>query len=164
MIVSTYQAASGAGQAAMDELVQQTREVLDSKPLTTEIFPFQYAFNLFSHNSPMEDNGYNEEEMKMTNETRKIWKEPNVSVMATCIRVPVMRAHAESINLEFENAISEDEARDVLSKSPGISIIDDRANNRFPMPLDATNLDDVYVGISLSTQRQGESLLDSTFS
>eukprot|EP01023_Acetabularia_acetabulum_P062064 TRINITY_DN7576_c0_g2_i1.p1 TRINITY_DN7576_c0_g2~~TRINITY_DN7576_c0_g2_i1.p1 ORF type:complete len:392 (-),score=64.73 TRINITY_DN7576_c0_g2_i1:654-1781(-) len=146
MIVSTYQAASGAGQAAMDELVQQTKDVLENRPPTQEIFPFQYAFNLFSHNSPMEDNGYNEEEMKMTNETRKIWKEPNVNVMATCIRVPVMRAHAESINLEFENSISEDQARTILSEAAGISIIDDREKNRFPMPLDATNLDDVYVG------------------
>eukprot|EP01025_Chloroclados_australasicus_P043237 TRINITY_DN4609_c1_g3_i2.p1 TRINITY_DN4609_c1_g3~~TRINITY_DN4609_c1_g3_i2.p1 ORF type:complete len:383 (-),score=40.07 TRINITY_DN4609_c1_g3_i2:396-1544(-) len=146
MIVSTYQAASGAGQAAMDELVQQTREVLDNKPLTTEIFPFQYAFNLFSHNSPMGPNGYNEEEMKMTNETRKIWKQPDVDVMATCIRVPIMRAHAESINLEFEKPLSEEQARETLCSAAGVSLIDDRENNRFPMPLDATNLDNVFVG------------------
>lgn len=106
MIVSTYQAASGAGQAAMDELVLQTREVLDNKPVTMEIFPFQYAFNLFSHNAPMMENGYNEEEMKMSKETKKIWGCDNVAIAATCIRVPVMRAHAESINLEFDGEVT----------------------------------------------------------
>lgn len=146
MVVSTYQAASGAGQAAMDELEEQTRAVLNGTEMPMEIFPFQYAFNLFSHNAPMQENGYNEEEMKMTNETRKIWDAPDVMAMATCIRVPVMRAHAESINLEFEDDITEDEARELLSGAPGISIIDDRESNRFPMPLDATNQDDVFVG------------------
>lgn len=146
MVVSTYQAASGAGQAAMEELEQQTREVLEGKPVTTNIFPFQYAFNLFSHNSPMTDNGYNEEEMKMVKETRKIWQEPNVNITATCIRVPVMRAHAESINLELEREMSEDEALEILSKAAGVSIINDRGANRFPTPLDASNMDDVYVG------------------
>lgn len=146
MVVSTYQAASGAGQAAMEELEQQTREVLAGQPVTTNIFPFQYAFNLFSHNSSMTDNGYNEEEMKMVKETRKIWQEPNINITATCIRVPVMRAHAESINLELEKELSEQEALEILSKAPGVSIIDDRSNNRFPTPLDASNMDDVYVG------------------
>uniref|UniRef100_A0A061R8G9 aspartate-semialdehyde dehydrogenase n=2 Tax=Tetraselmis sp. GSL018 TaxID=582737 RepID=A0A061R8G9_9CHLO len=146
MVVSTYQAASGAGQAAMDELVLQTREVLDNKPITMDIFPFQYAFNLFSHNSPMTENGYNEEEMKMVKETKKIWGYDSVSIAATCIRVPVMRAHAESINLEFEDEMTEERALELLREAPGVSIIDDRASNRFPMPLDATNKDDVYVG------------------
>jgi len=146
MVVSTYQAASGAGQQAMDELLLQTREALDGKEVTKEIFPLQYAFNLFSHNSPMGENGYNEEEMKMVNETRKIWKKPSVQVTATCIRVPVMRAHAESINLEFENSISEQEATEALAHAPGVSLIDDRPNNTFPTPLDATDRDDVYVG------------------
>mmetsp|Transcript_5308 Transcript_5308/g.14791 ORF Transcript_5308/g.14791 Transcript_5308/m.14791 type:complete len:342 (+) Transcript_5308:194-1219(+) len=146
MVVSTYQAASGAGQAAMDELVLQTREVLDNKPVTMEIFPFQYAFNLFSHNAPMMDNGYNEEEMKMVKETRKIWDYEAIQVAATCIRVPVMRAHAESINLEFVEELSEEDALAALAKAPGVSIINDRASNRFPTPLDATYNDDVYVG------------------
>eukprot|EP00873_Tetraselmis_striata_P029518 jgi/Tetstr1/449782/TSEL_036846.t1 len=146
MIVSTYQAASGAGQAAMDELALQTREVLDNKPVTMEIFPFQYAFNLFSHNAPMMDNGYNEEEMKMSKETKKIWGYEDVAIAATCIRVPVMRAHAESINLEFTGEMTEEEALEALSKAPGVKIINDRAANRFPTPLDATNNDDVYVG------------------
>ena len=101
MIASTYQAASGAGALAMAELEQQTRDVLAGDPVTMEIFSWQYAFNLFSHNAPMTENGYNEEEMKMVKETRKIWGTEDVQIAATCIRVPVMRAHAESINLEL---------------------------------------------------------------
>lgn len=94
----------------------------------------------------MKENGYNEEEMKMVNETHKIWKNDSVQITATCIRVPVMRAHAESINLRFLNPISESDALDALSSFPGVSVINDRENNRFPTPLDATNKDDVYVG------------------
>ena len=93
----------------MDELEQQTREVLAGEPVTTNIFPFQYAFNLFSHNSPMTDTGYNEEEMKMVKETRKIWGTEDVAITATCIRVPIMRAHAESINLELHGDLTEAE-------------------------------------------------------
>ncbi|XP_052205968.1 uncharacterized protein LOC127810492 isoform X2 [Diospyros lotus] len=107
MVVSTYQAASGAGAAAMEELELQTREVLDGKQPTCKIFKQQYAFNLFSHNAPVMSNGYNEEEMKLIKETRKIWNDMNVKVTATCIRVPVMRAHAESVNLQFENPLGE---------------------------------------------------------
>lgn len=139
MVVSTYQAASGAGAAAMEELRQQTQDVLDGKPAEPKIFPVQYAFNLFSHNSGMDvEIGYNEEEMKLVKETHKIWNDKNVAITATCVRVPVMRAHAESINLEFEKDISEAQALDVLGKFPGVSIINDRKNNRFPTPLDAT--------------------------
>jgi aspartate-semialdehyde dehydrogenase len=146
MIVSTYQAASGAGYQAMVELEEQTRDVLAGKPAQPKVFPSQYAFNLFSHNSSMEDNGYNQEEMKLVKETHKIWNAPGVKIAGTCVRVPVLRAHAESISLEFERGIGEDEARALLSKAPGVSIIDDRKNNRFPMPLDASGKDDVYVG------------------
>ncbi|ACO68470.1 predicted protein [Micromonas commoda] len=146
MIASTYQAASGAGALAMAELEQQTRDVLNNDPVTMNIFSWQYAFNLFSHNSPMTENGYNEEEMKMVKETAKIWGTDAVSIAATCIRVPVMRAHAESINLTLCSELDEQDAKAILSKAPGISIIDDRANNRFPTPLDASNKDDVFVG------------------
>mmetsp|Transcript_10225 Transcript_10225/g.21903 ORF Transcript_10225/g.21903 Transcript_10225/m.21903 type:complete len:380 (+) Transcript_10225:174-1313(+) len=147
MVVSTYQAASGAGAAAMEELRAQTRDVLDGKPAQPKIFPMQYAFNLFSHNSKMDvELGYNEEEMKMVKETHKIWKNKDVKITATCIRVPVMRAHAESINLEFEKDITPEQALEALSKFPGVSIINDRANNRFPTPLDATTKDNVFVG------------------
>lgn len=97
----------------MEELEQQTKDVLEGRPPTTNIFPFQYAFNIFSHNSDVTDTGYNEEEMKLVKETKKIWGENDVAITATCIRVPVMRAHAESINLEFAQDISEQQAREV---------------------------------------------------
>ncbi|KAJ4846077.1 hypothetical protein Tsubulata_027401 [Turnera subulata] len=146
MVVSTYQAASGAGAAAMEELELQTREVLEGKPPTCKIFNQQYAFNLFSHNAPILSNGYNEEEMKLVKETRKIWNDPNVKVTATCIRVPVMRAHAESVNLQFEKPLDEETAKDILKTAPGVVVIDDRASNRFPTPLEVSNKDDVAVG------------------
>ncbi|RAL47830.1 hypothetical protein DM860_011415 [Cuscuta australis] len=146
MVVSTYQAASGAGAAAMKELVQQTREVLEGKEPTCNIFKQQYAFNLFSHNASIQSNGYNEEEMKLVKETRKIWNTMDVKVTATCIRVPVMRAHAESINLEFEKPLDEETAKDILRSAPGVVVIDDRAANRFPTPLEVSNKDDVAVG------------------
>ncbi|KAL8535844.1 hypothetical protein ACS0TY_011473 [Phlomoides rotata] len=146
MVVSTYQAASGAGAAAMEELEQQTREVLEGKEPTCKIFSQQYAFNLFSHNAPVLSNGYNEEEMKLVKETRKIWNNNDVKVTATCIRVPVMRAHAESVNLQFETPLDEDLAREILSSAPGVVVIDDRAANLFPTPLQVSNKDDVAVG------------------
>ncbi|XP_042500328.1 aspartate-semialdehyde dehydrogenase [Macadamia integrifolia] len=146
MVVSTYQAASGAGAAAMEELVQQTREVLEGKQPTCNIFKQQYAFNLFSHNAPVLANGYNEEEMKLVKETRKIWNDTNVKVTATCIRVPVMRAHAESINLQFEKPLDEDTARDILKRAAGVVVVDDRASNHFPTPLEVSSKDDVAVG------------------
>ena len=147
MVVSTYQAASGAGQAAMEELELQTREALDGKPVTTNIFPRQYAFNLFSHNSDVDTGtGYNEEELKLVKETAKIWETDGVKVSATCIRVPVMRAHAESINLELNAPLTADEARELLAAAEGVSIIDDREGNNFPTPLEASFKDDVYVG------------------
>ncbi|KAK2439574.1 aspartate-semialdehyde dehydrogenase [Trifolium repens] len=146
MVVSTYQAASGAGAAAMEELELQTREVLEGKPPTCNIFSRQYAFNLFSHNAPVLSNGYNEEEMKLVKETRKIWNDKDVKVTATCIRVPVMRAHAESVNLQFENPLDEDTARDILKNAPGVVVIDNRESNNFPTPLEVSNKDDVAVG------------------
>ena len=149
MVVSTYQAASGAGAAAMTELEQQTRQVLNGQPPTCEIFPQQYAFNLFSHNSEIGPNGYNTEEMKMVRESHKIWNQSNgdrTAITATCVRVPVMRAHAESINLTFERPIDPQEARQILAASPGVSMIDDPQANRFPTPLDASGQDDIFVG------------------
>jgi aspartate-semialdehyde dehydrogenase len=146
MVVSTYQAASGAGYQGMQELEEQTREVLAGKPAVPKFFKQPYAFNLFSHNSDMYTNGYNQEEMKMVNESHKIWNDAKPSISATCVRVPILRAHAESINLTFEHAITEAEARELLSKAPGVSIIDDRDTNRFPTPLDASHKDDVYTG------------------
>ena len=150
IVVSTYQAASGAGAQAMRELEQQTREVLDpanhGQAVTQEVFPFQYAFNLFSHNSSVQGNGYNQEEMKMVHETHKIWGDPGTAITATCVRVPVMRAHAESINLTFENPLSEDDARAILARAPGVTVLDDRESNRFPTPLNASHQDNILAG------------------
>jgi len=154
MVVSTYQAASGAGMSAMLELENQTREILAGKPPTKNIFPHQIAFNCFSHNSLLGPNGYNEEETKLVKETRKIFDCPEIAITATCIRIPVMRAHCESINLEFTNPMTPDKVREILKKAPGVSLLDDREHNRFPMPIDATGKDDVFVG----RIRQDESL------
>ncbi len=146
MVVSTYQAASGAGQSAMLELESQSREILDGKKPTMKIFPYQIAFNIFSHNSDLMPNGYNQEEMKMVNETRKIFDCRSIAITCTCIRIPVFRAHCESINLEFTEPMTPEQVRDLLSTAPGVTVLDDRQHNRFPMPLDATGNDDVYVG------------------
>lgn len=157
MIVSTYQAASGAGMAAMLELEQQSREVLEGKPVTCNALAYQLAFNCFCHNSPTGPNGYNEEEMKMLKETRKIFSCPEIAITCTCIRVGVLRAHCESINLEFANPITPDEVRALLKAAPGVDIIDDPQANRHPMPIDAADKDDVYVGHI----RQDESIPDN---
>jgi aspartate-semialdehyde dehydrogenase len=157
MVVSTYQAASGAGMSAMLELETQTREILAGKKPTCKVLAYQLAFNLFSHNSKIGLNGYNEEEMKMVHETHKIFDCPDIAITCTCIRVPVLRAHSESINLQFTDPITPQEVKDLLSTAPGVSIIDDREKNRFPMPIDATDKDDVFVG----RIRQDESMPDN---
>ncbi len=146
MVVSTYQASSGAGQSAMLELENQTREVLAGKEPTCKAFKYQIAFNVFSHDSALGPNGYNLEEIKMVNETRKIFDCAEIAITCTCIRIPVFRAHCESINLEFTEAITPDQVRDLLSTAPGVSVLDDRENNRFPMPIDASGRDDIFVG------------------
>ncbi len=157
MIVSTYQAASGAGQSAMFELRDQSQEILDGKEPTCKAFPCQIAFNVFSHNSSLCPNGYNEEEMKMVKETQKIFDCPDIAITCTCIRIPVMRAHCESINLEFTEPITPEQVKDLLSTAPGVTVMDDRENNRFPMPIDATGKDDILVG----RIRQDESIPDN---
>jgi len=146
MVVSTYQAASGAGMAAMLELEQQTRDILEGKKPTIKVLPYQLAFNLFSHNSSLDQTGYNLEEVKMVKETRKIFDCPDIAVTATCIRVAVLRAHSESINLEFTDPITPEEVRELLKVAPGVALLDDREHNRFPMPIDATDKDDIFVG------------------
>lgn len=146
MVVSTYQSASGAGAAAMAELERQAHDWSAGRALDTSIFGRQYLFNLFSHNSAIGEDGQNEEERKLVDETRKIWGDPDVLVSATCVRVPVLRAHSESINLTFRTPITEARAREVLAAAPGIRIVDDRAANRFPEPLAATGRDEVLVG------------------
>jgi aspartate-semialdehyde dehydrogenase len=147
VILSTYQAASGAGAAAMAELEESTRGFLDGKPYQQKVLPHPYAFNLFSHNTAIDpDTGYNDEETKVIKETKKIFEDEAIAVGVTCIRVPVLRAHCESITFECERPITEDEVRALLSDAPGVRIVDDRAKNYFPMPIDASGQDDVLVG------------------
>lgn len=146
MVVSTYQSASGAGAAAMHELELQTRELLEEKPLTTKALPYQLAFNVYSHNAAIEANGYNGEENKVIAETQKIFGDPDLRISTTCVRVPVMRAHSEAVNIEFERPVSVDEARDAIRNAPGVSLVDERERNFFPMPIDASGRDDVLVG------------------
>jgi aspartate-semialdehyde dehydrogenase len=146
IIVSTYQAVSGAGAWGLYELEAQLKAYATGQPIVKEKFPHQIANNIFSHNTKIAENGYNEEENKMVQETRKIFGDPKIMVTATCIRVPIPRAHSESINLEFERPITPDEVRRILSKAPGVTIVDNPEANHFPMPLEASGQDNVLVG------------------
>ena len=147
VIISTYQAASGAGAAAMQELKDATRASLDGTPFQQKVLPHPYAFNLFSHNTAIDPvTGYNDEETKVINETRKIFEDPDIAIGVTCVRVPVLRAHSEAITFTCEEPIREDEVRAILAEAPGVRIVDDRVKNYFPMPLDASGQGDILVG------------------
>jgi aspartate-semialdehyde dehydrogenase len=147
VILSTYQAASGAGAAAMEELVESTRASLNGEAYQPKVLPHPYAFNLFNHNTAIDPaTGYNDEEIKVIQETRKIFEDERIAVGVTCVRVPVLRAHCEAITFECENPITEHEVREILSGAPGVKIVDDRVKNYFPMPIDASGQDDVLVG------------------
>src|SRR5688500_6658425 len=146
IIVSTYQAVSGAGAWGLHELESQQRAAAAGEPIAREKFPHQIVNNLFSHNTKIAENGYNEEENKMVAETRKIFGDPKIQVSPTCIRVPIPRAHSESINIEFERPMTPDQVREILRSAPGVKVVDDRAANHFPMPLEASGQDDVLVG------------------
>jgi aspartate-semialdehyde dehydrogenase len=147
MIIATYQAASGAGAAAMEELVESTRANLNGQVYAPKVMPHPYAFNLFNHNTAIDpETGYNDEETKVIKETRKIFEDEKIAVGVTCVRVPVLRAHCEAITFECERPISEDQVRSLLAVAPGVKIVDDRAKNYFPMPIDASGQDDVLVG------------------
>ena len=146
IVVSTYQSASGAGARAMEEVKQQAIAILAGKEPPTEIFPYPLAFNLFPHNTTLNQQGYCEEEMKMVNETRKIFGVADLRVTATCIRVPVLRAHSEAINLEFASPFEVAKARQIISQAPGVKLVEDWQANYFPMPMDASGQDEVLVG------------------
>ncbi len=147
VIVSTYQSVSGAGAAAVQELMAQTRAILDGEVVTPNVLPHQTAFNVFSHNTEIGADGYSEEESKVINESRKILGMPDLKINVTCIRVPVIRAHTESITVEFAGrAPSEEAVREALMRAPGVTVVDDRVRNLFPMPIDAGGIDDVLVG------------------
>lgn len=146
LVAATYQSASGAGARAMEEVKTQTRAILQGEEPQAEIFPYPLAFNLFPHNSKLNEQGYCEEEMKMVNETRKIFDAPSLRITATCIRVPVLRAHSEALNLEFDAPFSAVEAREILSQAPGVKVVEDWQANYFPMPIEASGRDEVLVG------------------
>ena len=146
IVAATYQSASGAGARAMEEVKVQAQAILNDQPALPEIFPYPLAFNLFPHNSPMTDNNYCEEEMKMVNETRKIFGDQDIRITATCVRVPVLRAHSEAINLEFDHPFSPAKAKEILATAPGVKLVEDFSKNYFPMPIDASGKDDVLVG------------------
>jgi aspartate-semialdehyde dehydrogenase len=143
--VSTYQAASGAGAAAMDELLKQTEQLVKGEEPTVSKFKYQLAMNLIPQVDVFTDNGYTKEEMKMYNESRKIMG-TDIEVSATCIRVPVMRAHSEATWIETERPISIEEAREAFAKAKGVIVIDDTANSQYPMPLFLAGRDEVFVG------------------
>lgn len=147
IIVSTYQAASGAGAAAMHELRESTRAYLEGREYRHTVLPHPYAFNVFSHNTRIDPaTGYNEEETKVMQEARKIFADAGLRITATCVRVPVLRAHCVSINFECQAPITPAEVRQVIASAPGVRLVDDIDNNYFPMPLDATGRDELLVG------------------
>jgi aspartate-semialdehyde dehydrogenase len=146
IVAATYQAASGAGAQAMLELELETKALLEQKPFHRTVMPFPYAFNLFTHNSAMTANGYAEEELKMLYETRKILEDETIQLTATCVRVPVLRAHSEALNVEFHRLATAKEARAILEKAPGLIVLEEWEKNRFPMPIDATGRDEVFCG------------------
>ncbi|MDI6865447.1 aspartate-semialdehyde dehydrogenase [Thermodesulfovibrio yellowstonii] len=146
VVVTTFQAVSGTGKKAMDELLQQTVALLNFKDIEIKVYPHQIAFNVLPHIDKFLENGYTKEEMKMVNETKKIMGDPSIRVTATTVRVPVFRGHSESVNIETEKKITAQEVRELLSKSPGIVVIDNPEKNEYPLPIYASGKDEVFVG------------------
>jgi aspartate-semialdehyde dehydrogenase len=147
LMLATYQAASGGGAAAMQELRESTRAYLEGRPYDNKVLPHPYAFNLFSHNTRIDPvSGYNEEETKVIQETRKIFGDQQIRVSATCVRVPVLRAHSIAVSFECERPITPAEVRALLEDAPGVKLVDDRERNYFPMPRDASGQDAILVG------------------
>lgn len=144
IVVSTYQAVSGAGKEGMDELFDQTKSIYMNNMKEPKKFARQISFNVIPQIDSFLDNGYTKEEMKMVNETKKIL-DPSIEVTATCVRVPVFNGHSESVNVEFERPISPEEAREILQEAEGVSVIDDPKNGRFITPVEASTEHDVYV-------------------
>ncbi|MGE4563886.1 MAG: aspartate-semialdehyde dehydrogenase [Victivallaceae bacterium] len=146
LCAATYQAASGAGARGMDELVVQTRQLLNGEAIEPKAFAHRIGFNLIPQIDVFYDNGYTKEELKMLNESRKMLHAPELMISCTSVRVPVLRAHSEALNMEFASEITPDEVRAILSKAPGVKVVDDPAGKRYPMPIDATEQYDVLVG------------------
>ncbi len=145
IVASTYQAASGAGAKLLQELQNETKAFLENRSYAHTL-PFPYAFNLYPHNSTLHETGYVEEERKIQSETRRILEDPSIAVSATCIRVPVLRAHSISANIEFHHPFSLSEIYEAWSRTPGLKVFEDRAQNRFPTPFDATGQNDIFCG------------------
>ena len=146
MVASTYQAVSGAGVAGMAELENQVKALQEGKPAEVKAFAYQIAYNLIPQIGGEQFEGYTSEEMKMQNEGRKIMHLPELNVSCTCVRVPVMRSHSISVQLRFDRSVSVEEAREVLGKAPGVKLVDDLKNKQYPMPLDTSGQDIVFVG------------------
>jgi aspartate-semialdehyde dehydrogenase len=146
VVVTTFQSVSGTGAAAMDELLDQTRALMAFREVKAEVYPYQIAFNLLPHIGSFSEGGECSEEIKIVRETRKILDAPKMRVTSTTVRVPVLRCHSESINVELEKPLTPNEARAALAAMPGVLVYDDPLKKLYPMPLDATGKDDVYVG------------------
>lgn len=163
IVVSTYQAVSGAGAAALIELREQAAAVLNGRPVSPRVFREPCAFNVFSHNSRVEpSDGLNGEERKMIDESRKIWNDPHLEIVPTCVRVPVFRAHTESVTVTLRTPAAEAEVREALAHATGIRVLDDRENNLFPTTLGATGLNEVLVGRIRPDPTEKSSVADST--
>jgi aspartate-semialdehyde dehydrogenase len=146
VVVSTYQAVSGTGAKAIAELEQQTRQWAAGEKITSEVYPYQIAFNVLPHIDVFMENGYTKEEMKMANETKKMFHDQSIMVSATTVRVPVFTSHSEAIHIETEKKLTASQARELLAKAPGVKILDDPAAKKYPLPLLTSGQDDVYVG------------------
>jgi len=146
VVVSTYQAVSGTGQKAVDELAEQVRALLSCQATKNQVYPHRIAFNVLPHIDVFLSNGYTKEEMKMVNETIKIMGDDSIRVTATTVRVPVFYGHSEAVNIETERKLTPDEARQILAGAPGVKVVDNPAQNEYPMPLDATGQDLTLVG------------------
>ena len=146
VVVSTYQAVSGTGKKAVDELFDQTRAILNFQEIENKVYPHQIAFNCLPHIDVFLDNGYSKEEVKMVNETRKILEDDSIGITATTVRVPVFYSHSESVNIETHQTISAAEVRTLLEKEPGVVVVDDLEKNLYPLAIDAAGRDEIFVG------------------
>ena len=159
VVVSTYQAVSGTGAKAINELLKQVPQVMAGEPVEPLVYPHQIAFNCLPHIDVFLEDGYTKEEQKMVDETKKIMGDPSIAVTATCVRVPVQNGHSEAVNLQFARPLSVERARELLAKAPGVKVIDDPANKVYPMPIDASGRDDTYVG-RIRVDRTAENTLN----
>ena len=146
VIISTYQAVSGAGQEAVEELKLQSREVLEGRPVTAAVFPWPIAFNCLPHIDVFQPNGYTREEMKMVHETRKIMKDENLKISATAVRVPVFVGHCEAVHVETREELSVEEVREIFRRAPGVVLMDDPEKKLYPLPIQVAGKDEVYIG------------------